>query len=137
MELRLKSMTEPHTSLIYHIHNCCRAFCKPFNYWVEGLFGDLHTDFKWSSDLKEALAEMCLLLGVKFTVPERFVPHRWLSAHDLAVSTIRLLDVLKVFYFSFLSKNDKKTYSAILDLFTPAKRSVLKLAAEFVKSKEN
>ena len=108
----------------HHIQNCCRAFCKPFDYWVEGIFGDLHTDFKWSSELKEALAEMCLLLCVKFTVPERFVPHRWLSAHDLAVSTIRLLDVLKVFYFSFLGKDDKETYSAILvSIYTSKKIS--------------
>ena len=48
---------------------------------------------------------------MKFTVPERFVNHRWLSAYDTAVSTCRLWDAYQVFYYGFLLiREDQRTY---------------------------
>ena len=79
------------------------------------MYNYIYTDFKWSADLRDALNSICLCLGIKFTVPEQFIPHRWLSCFDITVGTLRLFDVLTVFYFSFLSSTDKRLYKTVLD----------------------
>ena len=55
----------------HHIHNATKRFCSVFDYHCEGLFKDLHSDFKWCPDLRNALQEMCELLSIKFTMPEQ------------------------------------------------------------------
>ena len=101
--------------ICHHIHNASKRFCKPFDGVVEGLFNDIYNDHKWSVDLRELLAEVCSLIGVKFTVPERFINHRWLSAYDTAVSTCRLWDAHQVFYYGFLRRHDdQRTYYDIV-----------------------
>jgi hypothetical protein len=100
--------------LCHHVHNACKAFCKPFEYHVEGLFNDLHNDFMWSSDLKAALQEICLLMNIKFTMPERFVGHRWLSAYDCSCSTSRMFDAFEVFYLAFMDKDDKELFREVV-----------------------
>lgn len=88
---------------IHHIHNAAKAFCKPFGNTVEGLLNDIYIDFKWSSDMKARMGDICVILGLKPTVPERYVPHRWLSILDVSLDTLRLFDVYILFYYSFLS----------------------------------
>ncbi|KAH3872469.1 hypothetical protein DPMN_035685 [Dreissena polymorpha] len=48
-----------------------------------------------------------------FSVPERFTVHRFLSAHSLAVDTVRLIDAYSVFYYAFLSKSEQKKYTSL------------------------
>ena len=50
------------------------------------------------------------MLGIKYTMPELYVPHRWLSVYSVVVDTLRLLDALTVFYFGFLPKSDRTHY---------------------------
>ncbi|XP_061574017.1 zinc finger protein 62 homolog [Cololabis saira] len=94
----------------HHIHNCAKEFCKPFGMWLEVLFNDLHTDFKWTPEFKDCLREIAAMFNQTFTAPERFIPHRWLSAYDVALSTARLLKPMQVFYYSFLKPDDKELY---------------------------
>ena len=56
------------------------------------MYMDVYTDFKWSADIRDILAEICPLLGLKFTMPECLITHRWLSAYDLTISTLRIID---------------------------------------------
>lgn len=91
----------------HHIHNAVKRFCGPFDSWVERLFFDLHTDFKWSSESRELMSELCFLFSVKYTMQGRFIPHRWLSAYDIALSTQRLYDVYRIFYFPFVDNQAK------------------------------
>lgn len=56
--------------ICHRMHNASKTLCAPFDYWVESLFTDLHTDHRWSVDLREKLAEVCEILGIKFTTPE-------------------------------------------------------------------
>lgn len=91
---------------VHHAHNAAKAFAKPFQYFLEGLFKDIHTDFQWSDDLRKILEKICDIIGVKYTMPERFLGHRFLSAHTLAVDTQRLFDAFTLFYFAFIK--DKK-----------------------------
>lgn len=66
----------------HHIHNCAKEFCKPFKNYAESLFMDLYNDSKWSSDVKDLMSEICHFLGMKFTTPDKYVSHRWLSVYD-------------------------------------------------------
>ena len=103
IETQIRNTKAPHILDVdgdscHHMHNATKYFCKLFDGSVQGLLGDLFTDFKWSVDLRETLAEMCLLLRVSYTMPQRFVPHRWLSCYEIALSTLRMMDVLTVSY---------------------------------------
>ena len=41
--------------LCHHIHNPVKQFCSPFNNFVEKLLDDLHTDTKYSHDIRQAI----------------------------------------------------------------------------------
>ena len=112
VEVRLRAKA-PHMLDIdgdtcHHAHNAAKEFCKPYGHIVEGMLNDLHNDFRWSKDLEEFLKELCSLIGVKFHMPDRYVSHRWLSVYDVTVSTNTILDALTVFYYGFLSTEERK-----------------------------
>ena len=136
LETRLREGPAPHLldvdgDSVHHAHNAAKAFAKPFKSWLEGLFADIHTGFKWSPDLKEALAEICEILGVKFTAPERFLSHRFLSAFNLAVDTNRLLDAYTLFYFAFIKERREQVRYQHIVLELQHKKN---LSAEAVKN---
>ena len=97
--------------IVHHIHNACKRFCQPFGNWVEKLFADIHADVSRCSE-RESLSELCELIGVSFTMPTQFVPHRWLSAYDSALSVLRLWDAYILFYMSFLSVGPRTMYAS-------------------------
>lgn len=99
---------------VHHAHNAAKSFTAAFEYYLEGLFNTLHSDFFWSEDLRALLEKICLILNIKYTVPERFTALRFLSAHKLAVDTIRLLDSYTVFYYAFLEKSENQKYKSLL-----------------------
>ncbi|ELT95293.1 hypothetical protein CAPTEDRAFT_190074 [Capitella teleta] len=37
----------------HHVHNASRKFCASFRHWLEGDFGDLHTNFRYSTDQRD------------------------------------------------------------------------------------
>ena len=123
VETRLRNEKAPHLLDIdgdscHHIHNACKRFCNPFQKYLEYLFIDLHNDFQFSSDQKQLLSEICELLEIKYTTPERFLEHRWLSAYDVALSTDILFDAYIICYHSFLSKEDKTLYTQrVLEIY--------------------
>lgn len=87
VEARLRDMA-PHLLDIdgdtcHHIHNASKKLCEPFEFWVERLFTDIHNDVKWSTDVRDMMKEVATLIGIKFTMPEQFVSHRWLSCYDV------------------------------------------------------
>ena len=112
----------------HHIHNACKQFCKPFDNWAEYLQSDIHNDVKWSPDLcqylqsdihndvkwspdlRQYLEEICSILGIKFTMPQRFLDHRWLSCYDECSSNIVMMDAFHIFYYSFLEPDDKALF---------------------------
>ena len=81
----------------HHVHNAAKKFSAALGGHLESLFSDLYNDMKWSSDLKDYFEQICELSGVKYTMPERFLNHRWLSAYDVAMDTQRLFKVYQAF----------------------------------------
>ena len=98
----------------HHIHNAAKKFTAAFGRHLESLFIDLYNDIKWSSDIKDYFEQVCELTGIKSTMPERFLEHRWLSAYDVAIDTERLFKVYQIFYIAFLPKSLKNDYVEIV-----------------------
>ncbi|KAK7487557.1 hypothetical protein BaRGS_00021259 [Batillaria attramentaria] len=99
----------------HHAHNAAKRFCAPFLHHVEGLLSDVYTDFKWSVEQKERLFDICLVLNIKPSTPERYVPHRWLSVLDVSLDTLRLLDAYTLYYSSFLREKDQSVYEEVVE----------------------
>lgn len=107
---RASQMLDVDGDSCHHIHNACKQLCQPFDHWVEYMHSDIHNNLKWSPDLCQYFEEICLTLGIKFTMPQRFVSHRWLSCYDAYTNNIGMMDAFKVYYYSFLPENDKALY---------------------------
>lgn len=108
LETRIRREKAPYLldidgDVCHHVHSAAKAFCKPFKNFIEQLYIDLFNDFKWSADLRELFQEICLICNVKYTMPQRYVSHRWLSVYDVTVDALRLLDCLTLFYFPWIS----------------------------------
>ena len=91
----------------HHIHNSSKKISAQFDNFIETLFTNLANYFKWLTYLRPYLEEICQLLSMKFTMPERFLSHRWLSCYDVTVSTLRMMDAFIVFFYSNLSAKEK------------------------------
>lgn len=75
LETRIRQQKASHLldidgDVCHHVHNAAKAFCKPFKYFIEQMYNDLFNDFKWSSDLREMLQEICEMCGVKYTMSQ-------------------------------------------------------------------
>ena len=51
-------------------------------------------------------------MGVPFTKPARYVPHRWLSVYECALTTERMLPALQVLHYGLMKKEDRILYKA-------------------------
>ena len=71
-------------------------------------------DHKWSVGLHECLADVCSVIGIKFTMPEYHISHRWLSAYDRSLDILRLWDGYKLFYHGFLTPSDRAKYEDVM-----------------------
>ena len=119
LETRIRRDLAPHLLDVdgdecHHVHNASKRLCGPFDQWTEKLANDLHNDHKWSVDLREWLADVCAAIGVKFTMPERHISHRWLSAYDRSLDVLRMWDCYKLFYYGFLTPSDRATYEDVM-----------------------
>ncbi|XP_041456680.1 uncharacterized protein LOC121408975 isoform X2 [Lytechinus variegatus] len=99
----------------HHIHNASRRFCSHFNNVVERLVDDLHTEFKFSTDLRQYLEEICNILQCSFHIPKQRGPHRWLSVLDVLQPSEEMLDALTVMYSAWLPRNEREVYQSVLD----------------------
>ena len=60
----------------HHAHNSVKKFLSPFQRYIEQLLTDIRTDMQWSPDLRQYLAEICEILGIKYRMPAARVDHR-------------------------------------------------------------
>lgn len=120
LEIRIRqekapAMLDIDGDVCHHLHNAAKKFCAPFGNWTENLFLQIHNDHKWSTDLRDWLEELCGLLGITYRVPERFIPHRWLSSYDVSLSTLAMFDVYQIFYYAFIEKSAKSDYLHVVN----------------------
>ena len=48
----------------HHIHNTVKKFCSPFNNFLERLVDDIHTDSKYSTNIRQAIDGICFIFTV-------------------------------------------------------------------------
>ena len=105
----------------------------PFNKHVENLCDGVYFDFKWSQDLREHLRDIRMILDIICTVPERYVPHRWLSIYDVPMNLDRLRDALVIFYYLYLSGQDKShNFHVVRETYV--RRQVREASKEAIKA---
>ena len=68
-----------------HMHNIAKSFTNHFDKFLEGLFRNIYTDFKASTDSLEMLKEISFHLGLTFQKPVNYVAARWLSVLDTSL----------------------------------------------------
>ena len=91
VEQRIRANKAPHLldidgDIIHHIQNCSKVLCKLFASVAEYLFTDLYTEFHYSPDKRCTLESICTSLGVRYTSPERFIPHRYFKNRTCRIS---------------------------------------------------
>ena len=72
--------------ICHHMHKSVKSFSKPFSKYVETFIDDVHTDMKWSSDIRDALKEICFMLAISYKLPPETISHRWLSLYDCCMT---------------------------------------------------
>ena len=106
----------------HHTHNTVKKFLSPFKKYIEHLCDDLHTDFQWSADQRQYLAEIREFIGINYRMPAARVDHRWLSSYNAVEIDISLPSAFTVFYFTWLSKEDVCIYKDVIDKILEVKR---------------
>ena len=106
LEVRLRQGNAPHLLAIngnslHHVHNASKKITEQFDEFIKILFRDLFKDLKWSPDLRSYMKELAELVGVSFTMPERYVPTRWLSVLNCANDFLNKKDAYTVLFFVY------------------------------------
>lgn len=114
VEVRLRTHKAPHLLDIdgdscHHAHNASKRISEKFDKFVEAMFWAAYADFQYSADLVDMLREICCLLNVSYTMPERYVPTRWLSVLEVSTDTLRLFDAYTIMYFGFVTTQAERT----------------------------
>ncbi len=58
---------------VHHAHNAGKEFSAEFGGYVENVINLIFADFKFTTNHREYLEEICTILNIKYTVPERFI----------------------------------------------------------------
>ena len=94
----------------HHVHNSIKVFCQPFDNLVEKFIDDVHIDSKWSTDVRDALKEICFLLNIPFRMPPLRISHRWLSLYDCLSVNMSMFDAFALLYYSWVPDNEKHLF---------------------------
>ena len=110
LETRIRSSVAPHLLDIdgescHHMHNIVKNFVKYFDNFLEHLFRDISTEFKFSADSLHHLKEVAFHLGIKFRKPDNFIMARWLSVYDNSVEFHHMLDAHKILFSAYEKAN--------------------------------
>ena len=104
--------------ICHHIHNSVKKFCAPFENFIEHLLDDLHTDSKYSPDIRQAIEEISFILDLSYKNPPQRISHRWLSAYDCTITMMSMIDSYFLFYYSWLNFDLLEIYNDdIQDIF--------------------
>ena len=94
----------------HHVHNSIKVFCQPFDNLVEKFIDDIHTDSKWSTNIKDALKEIFFPLNNPFRMPSLRISHCWLSLYDCLSVSMSMVDAFVLLCYSWVPDNEKHSY---------------------------
>ena len=76
----------------HYVHNSIKVFCQSFDNLVEKFIDDIRTDTKWSTNIRDALKEICFLLNIPFRMLPIRINHCWLSLYDCLSVNMSMFD---------------------------------------------
>ena len=124
------------------VHNAVKQFCSVFDNdkCVSKLLTDVFNDFHYSADLRHELTMIAEALDLQKLMPLQRIACRWLSIFDATERLMEILPQLTVFYFAFLSQEDKVLYqfllTRILRDISQKQRDKINTAMEVLKFKK-
>ena len=54
--------------------NVAKQLCSSFDYWLERLFNDIHTNFKYCREYKLLISKICGIGNLKFSPSALHIP---------------------------------------------------------------
>ena len=86
----------------HHIHNTVKKFRSPFNNFFECLVDAIQTDLKYSTNIRQAINDICFILDIPYKKPPQCISHWWLSSYDCTVTLMGIVDAFYLFYVLWL-----------------------------------
>ena len=112
---RISHLLDVDGDVCHHAHNAAGKFLKPFGRVIEKLCTDLHTECKFSTDIRGYLVELCEILEIPYHMPPSYTEHRWLSVLTSADISLELFPALVLLYYSWVDKEFKEVYKDDVD----------------------
>ena len=94
----------------------------------------MHTDFKYSTDLRSYLQEICFMLNLKYHSPPLRIAHRWLSAYDVTVTNMPMLDAFTLLYSAWVPATLRTTYKLYTQKITDTLSAQIRRIHEIITS---
>ena len=101
----------------HHVHNSIKVFCQSFGNLVEKFIDDIHTDNKWSTDIRDSLKEIRFLLNIPFRMLPLKISHRWLLLYDCLSGNMPMFDAFVLLYYSWVPDKEKHLYKEDICVF--------------------
>ena len=64
---------------------------------------DLYGDYKFSTDIRQALEEILIILNIPYKEQLQHISGRWLSSYDYTVTVISMVDAFYLFYMHLMA----------------------------------
>ena len=106
----------------HHMHNIVKDFTNHFDKFLEGLFRNIYTDFKTSTDSLEMLKEISFHLGLAFRKSVNYIAARWLSILDTSFEFTYMRDAYLVYYHSVVKADIRQELKKVN---TPLKKGYM------------
>ena len=99
----------------HHFHNTVGKLCEPFDNHIEDFFNNIAVHFRTYGGQIAVLEELCDIIGIKFTMPDKFCEHRWLYALDCSYGTWRIYPAYIIYFYAKLPVLDERIYSKLMN----------------------
>ncbi|KAK7088119.1 hypothetical protein V1264_022079 [Littorina saxatilis] len=101
---------------VHIVANAAKALFKPFDGYLENISSDIYYDLEKSPKAKDLFQEVQVVLGQpKGLHIIRPCPSRFLQMLQVCDRISRLIDSLRVYYFSFLSTEEQEQYRPVIN----------------------
>ena len=96
---------------VHMVSNAAKELMKPFSDYLENICSDLYYDIDQSPKAKELFSEIQTLLNLTHSKTfVRPISSRFLQMADVSTRVLELMDACVVYYYSFLTEEEKVKY---------------------------
>ena len=85
----------------HHVQNIVKKLTSTFDYYLENLYRDVSTEFKFPPDSIEILQSITHHLGFTFRKPVNYIACRWLSVYDSSIDFDYAFDAYYIYFLLY------------------------------------